>query len=352
MIEGSCKMRAKSLLLGFVSIVSVLVTRPAAAQSATAEALFQEGKSLMKTGKYDQACPKLEESYHQDPATGALLALAMCHEKQNKLATAWAEYLDVASRSKQEGRKDRAEAGRKAADRLQPQLSQLTLEVSFANTTIDGLEIKLDGVAVGRGAWGTAAPVDAGKHRIQATAPGRETWLATLEVGGDREKKTISVPELKPATQAKAAESNLPNAPVQAGLALQPTGSTSGTAPAQKTEGVSTLRMVGLIVGGVGVVGVGLGTYFGISAISGKSSTASACPADGCTTTDAYNKRQDAFKAGNLATIAFIAGGALLATGVTLYVVGGPKSSESPVQARLVPAVGPRDAGLLFAGQF
>jgi hypothetical protein len=47
---------------------------------ATAEALFREGRALMDMGDFVAACPKLAESHAQDPATGTLLALAVCQE--------------------------------------------------------------------------------------------------------------------------------------------------------------------------------------------------------------------------------------------------------------------------------
>src|SRR6185312_7978700 len=71
-----------------------------------AEALFRNGKELRAKQDYAHACPKLEESFRLDPATGTLLALAICHERQGRIASAWGEYVDVASRSKLEQRPD------------------------------------------------------------------------------------------------------------------------------------------------------------------------------------------------------------------------------------------------------
>jgi len=67
-------------------------------RAAAAEALFQEGRALLMAGKAEQACPKLEDSQRLDPATGTLMALALCHEQEGKLASAWAAFADVEGR--------------------------------------------------------------------------------------------------------------------------------------------------------------------------------------------------------------------------------------------------------------
>src|SRR6478752_1211600 len=77
-----------------------------AGDAATAEALFRDGRALMEAGNYKDACPKLEESYAQDPATGTLLALGICQEHVGKTASAWATYSEVATRAKRDGRAD------------------------------------------------------------------------------------------------------------------------------------------------------------------------------------------------------------------------------------------------------
>src|SRR5204863_10189231 len=85
---------------------SLATSQAHAGDAATAEALFREGRALMEAGNYKAACPKLEESYAQDPATGTLLALGICQERAGLTASAWATYSDAATRAKRDGRAD------------------------------------------------------------------------------------------------------------------------------------------------------------------------------------------------------------------------------------------------------
>src|SRR5258707_389594 len=67
-----------------------------------AQALFEEARALMNSHHVEEACLKFAESQRLDPASGTLLNLAVCHEKQGKTATAWSEYNDVVAAARRE----------------------------------------------------------------------------------------------------------------------------------------------------------------------------------------------------------------------------------------------------------
>src|SRR6478752_1716665 len=155
-------------------VLSELRPRTAFAQganAATAEALFEQGKQLLRAGNAPAACPKLAESQRIDPSTGTLLALAMCHEADGKLASAWAEFITVEARARNEGRLDREQAAHARSQALRPRLSTLEIRVPAAVAALPGLEVRRDGAVQGSGAWNVVVPLDAGEHVIQVSAP-------------------------------------------------------------------------------------------------------------------------------------------------------------------------------------
>src|SRR5262249_26152099 len=86
------------------ALSSPVLAQPSSADMALAKVLFEEGRKSMAEGKIDEACAKLGQSYAMDPALGTLLNLAVCHDKQGKSASAWAEFrtaADLASKGKE-----------------------------------------------------------------------------------------------------------------------------------------------------------------------------------------------------------------------------------------------------------
>ncbi|MEZ4308280.1 MAG: hypothetical protein R3F14_09575 [Polyangiaceae bacterium] len=98
---------------------------PTPADRRQAEALFVEAKKLLKQGKVAEACRKLEGSYRIDPAGGTVLNLALCHEEEGKIATAWAELKEALAMAKKANRRDRERIARDHLDAIEPKLPYL-----------------------------------------------------------------------------------------------------------------------------------------------------------------------------------------------------------------------------------
>src|SRR5215470_17557485 len=123
----------------------------ARAQSAEAEALFRDGRSLIKAGKLAAGCDKLAASERLESSVGTLLNLGDCREKQGKLASAWAAFRQAEAMARRTGGDDRrqAEAGRRAG-LLEPRLANLTIQVGHR---VDGLIVRRDDEQVDDGGW-------------------------------------------------------------------------------------------------------------------------------------------------------------------------------------------------------
>jgi hypothetical protein len=161
----------------------------AAADPATAEALFSEGRKLMEQGNYAAACTKFEESNKAEAAVGTQLNLAMCWEKLGKNASAWAMYMQVANASNSSGRNDRAQLAQARAAALLPTLSKLTITVPTGMSA----SIRVDGVAWSAATTGTPMPVDPGRHVVEATAPNKPNFRRTVDVPANAASVTVAV---------------------------------------------------------------------------------------------------------------------------------------------------------------
>src|ERR1700743_3286590 len=121
-----------------------------AADKATAEALFDRGLTLLKEGRLEEACQRLEQSNTIEHGIGTMLYLAECYEKSGRTASAWALFREASSEAHAAGQVERATAGRQRAARLEPTLSRLTIEVPDA-ARVPGLEVTRNGTPVAKG---------------------------------------------------------------------------------------------------------------------------------------------------------------------------------------------------------
>lgn len=322
---------AHPLLLAAIGLAhaGVAGAQPAAGAAAAAEALFQEGRALLMAGKAEEACPKLEESQRLDPATGTLLALALCHEQQGKLASAWAAFADIEARSRLDGRTDRERTARDHGSALRPRLSTLTLAVPPDAHDTRGLVVSLDGVAIGHPAWNAALPIDGGDHVVEVAVPGRSPWQASVSIRNERDHVRLQIlvpPALVAPDLSRAAETGA--TPIHPGRAR---------------------RAIGLAALGAGVIGLGTAVILGLDARSDYRAAVALCGDDGCLP-EPYGRVHSAQEQGNLATLLAIVGGAAAATGAALWLWptanAGERAAAASAQLRVAPG------GLVVSGRF
>jgi serine/threonine-protein kinase len=333
-----------------VAIVTIASPGSAAADSPSttvaAQALFDDAKASMDRGDFASACPKLEESQRLQPAGGTLLFLGVCFEGLGKSASAWARFNEALSSARRDARTDRERVAEQHIATLAAKLTRLDVVVPEGVRALSGLRVSRDGEDVPAPLWGTPIPVDPGSHTVRVTAPRMKPWETVVATAGEAATATVTVPALELDPDAPAPEATKPPPTPMTTPAVQvepPSGGEAERAPG------GGQRTIALIVGGVGVVGLGIGTYFGITALSKKNSeAANGCPTDGsgACTSPGVAVSQDAFHDGNIATVALGVGAAAVIGGAALWLT----APSAPASVRVVPTVGRGSAGLGLTG--
>jgi hypothetical protein len=321
---------------------------PANAQSsgdqAAAEALFKQGRDLMASGRLAEACPKLAESQRLDPGTGTLLNLATCYERNGQLASAWVTYKEAATAAQNSDQAERAQLARRKAAELEPKLPMLTIVVPASSDRAD-LQIRRDGEAIGRAAWGVPIPVDPGVHSVDATAAGRKAWRGQASLEGVAAQVSVEVPPLPALADGPEEAVVAPPAPAPPA----PPAPAPPPPPPPVTHG-SGQRAAGLVTGAVGLAGLIVGTTFGLIARSDNNDAKSDCPTDSTCTPLGVTSTTSARHAATASTIAFVAGGALTATGLVLYLTAPSTSPRSVDRLGLSPIIGNATGGVALHG--
>jgi hypothetical protein len=304
------------------------------ADVAAAQALFDQGKKAIRDGDYATACMKYEESQRLEPGSGTLFNLADCYEHLGRFATAWGLFIEVADAVQILGQVKREKTARDRARLLEPRVSHLVIHVL---QKVPGLEVRRDGGIVGSVQWEAAIPIDPGQYTIRADAPGRRGWESRLTVDAAASATVrVEIPELPPAGKTTAVDPAAKSGePAVTGSRFDPAAA-SPEAPSSSSSSSGSQRTLAIVAAGVGGVGLAVGSYLGLRAISLRNQGTEACPQIGCSNQDGLGLRDSAARTGNLATAAFIVAGVGLATGVVLW-ASAPR--DEPRKAQV--AVGP-----------
>jgi hypothetical protein len=191
-----------------------------------------------------------------------------------------------------------------------------------AGNGLPDVKILMDGKLLLDKAEGGAVEVNPGIHTFTfELADGTKTDRQIVVAEGDKDKRVG-------ATIAKPAPATPPRAPAE---------------HARAESSSTPWKTLGIVTAGVGVVGLGLGSVFGVEA-SGKKSSAGCDSNSKCPTKTALNTLSSAESDGNVATGFFIAGGVLTAGGIMIWAL----APSGPVQ--VAPSVGVNTAGLLLRG--
>ena len=286
-------------------------------KTAQAAALFREGKTLMDAGKLAEACAAFERSQAVEARVTTVVNHANCREKNGQLATAARLFAETAEQLRIATEEDSVALRKLATDRvaaLQPRLSRLTLRIAPGQPP--GFELHRGGVPAPSAQWNQPWPVDGGTYELFATAPGHQSFTATVTLRNEGDAQTFDIPVL-------SVETATPAAPVPATDPLLVTGTTS-------SSGKSLALPIGLGIGGVVLGSVAVGVYISARGINDD--------AQADLDNDLWEQAEDRRK---LSIGIAVAGGACVGAAVLFYVLDrGNEKNPTVARRSLSPLLG------------
>jgi hypothetical protein len=307
-----------------------------------ARAHFTAGVNLLQDpdgARYEEAYREFKAAYAASPSwkiLGNLGISAMKLERDGEAIESYKKYL--AEGGKQVEADERAQFQRDLST-LEAGVVRLTLESDPPGAIVEDERFPASGNAI-RNSYSLTGPaqigVRAGRHRFTAKLAGRTDAVWEVELS-PKQQQSYTFKLAEPTAAAPVAAT--PASPEQpGGLAISSDSAKSGNG----------MRIGSYVALGVGVVGIGVGTIFGLKA-KGRYRDANAitdreCPGSGpCelepSVDDQWRKLGDeGDSAKTLSLVGFIVGGVGVATGVTLFVLSGNK--KEPAAAKVEPYLG------------
>ncbi|MFO0612339.1 MAG: hypothetical protein U0414_07120 [Polyangiaceae bacterium] len=150
--------------------------------------MLKKGKEQYQQGLITQACETLQKAEGAEPNVESIGLVAACHEKQNKTASAYKEYLVTAERAAKAA-DEREKFARDQAARLEPLVPRLTISLpadEHPKVTVNGEELDANMLAASR-------MYDPGSYTIVAKDASGKSWSKEVTLSPS-DKFTLAIP--------------------------------------------------------------------------------------------------------------------------------------------------------------
>jgi hypothetical protein len=311
---------------------------PTAADIASARKIGFEGIQLAEKGNCSAAVDKLARAEKLFHAPTTLGRLGECQVGIGKIVEGTENLGRVA---REELAPNAPAAFVTARARARKQLAAATPKLAHAKIIVKAppdatVSVTVDSAPVNAANLGEDRVLDPGPHVVEATAPGYFKAHAeiNLQEGGSEQVtlKLIVDPEAARAARVAAATTPPSSTPPSTSPPSTSTPGADTRSPGADASGPN--RTLAYVVLGVGVVGLGVGTVFGLSAMSKKSELSSACPNKSCRASEQSNI-DSAKTSGTISTVAFGVGGAAVVLGAVLFFTASSSASSSSATTAL-----------------
>jgi hypothetical protein len=288
---------------------------------------FKTAVGLFKEAKFAEALPLFRDLAATTNSPNAQLYVGHCLVKMQRRAEAYRAFsrtLRLAFEQDSEKYAATREAANLELLQLGAQVARIVL--SFNETPAD-LAVTVDGETVERAELGSPVVLEPGSHRVEVVAAGKQVAPRQLDlVAGETRTVTLQLVPSEPP----------PRPPV-----------TQEKDPRGATDSRTTLRTLGFVAGGVGVVGLSVFAIAGLRAKSAHDRLTTEC-ASGCADRQHADDIQNGKRLQTTANVGLIVAALGLAGGGTLVFLGTRPDEQRTAQL----AIGQRGAMFSYAGAF
>jgi hypothetical protein len=293
--------------------------------------LAGQGKESFASGRFDEARDLFHRAYTLVAAPTIALYEARALVKLHRFVEAEEAYMKALRTKLDPGASEQFRTAVTDAESellaLRPNIPRLTIVVSGGGAEDPGLVVLLDGAPVKHAVLGVETPADPRDHELTATAPGGQPAALKFSLA-EKEQKRVEIA-----------------VPAGSDVAAAPAAPPAAPAAAAAPDGASRQKILGFVVGGVGVAGLATGLVTGAMATSRYSEAEGACRDHVCMAGSAGADALQSFRSlRTVSTIAYIVGGVGLAAGATILFTA--PSQQAPRSAGLHPWVGASAVGL------
>lgn len=304
---------------------------------------FKSGVDFLQDpdgARYEQAYREFKEAYRISPSWKILSNLALAALKLERVG----EAVDAYERYLADGGKD-VDPAERAQIEKDVRLSRVSGHTLVLRSAAKGeVAVTDERVRTTGGPVVNAYVIPPGKELRILVVSGQH--VLTARADGKSSKWESSLPAERSSEHVFAFDDTKPAAPAQPGAAQPPP---PDDAPASKG---STVRTAGFVTAGVGGALL-LGSVFtGLSAKSKESELEKACPDKSRCPRANEDTADSAKKMASLTNVLLVGGGLLVATGVTLVIVGKPSPTAASASVQLAPVAAPGGGGGVLFGRF
>jgi hypothetical protein len=316
----------RRLVVCSLSVALGAATKPAAAadsemEIANARQLAIQGIDAVEGGNCKTGAPLLERAERLHHATVHLQYLARCRLSSGQLVSATEMWRQIIREGAPAGASPAVQAAvAEAHTQLPHTLPRLASTTVRAASEYRDIKVIVDGAPVRPELLGAAQVIDPGDHRIEVDAPGFKHFSKTWTVG-----------------EGESAEIVVTLEPAEAGAG----GATGPAGPEEPAKKGSGLKTAGFVVGAAGAVAMIAGTVTLLTRNNKEDTLASKCnPDQSCPpqnfpggATELEDEKDSVRTLTTMTNVLMFGGGALIAGGITLIVIGSSSGSDEPKTA-------------------